>query len=862
MLRRVWTSILVKQLMFAAAIVVGGLSPSASDAASLPPEALAEYNRMSTAEKKRLAEQYGVDAVLDAPGAGLDTRVDEQATEGIGRMGQPIQQVERGEMTSYEFSEELDLLVREEDDDLLGLQDIDAKAEIPLKRFGHDFFNRDEEFYEAVDTLPVLDGYLLGPGDTLEVLLFGKEQMQRSLEIDRDGKILFPRLGSIAVSGLSFNEAKDLIVQRVGEQMIGTEAVVSMGRLRSINVFIAGEVALPGNYSVSALATVTQALYKARGTTSIGSYRNIEVRRGKEVVAKFDLYDLLINGDALNDIRLISGDLIFVPVAEAQASISGAIRRPAIYELKAGDDLKSLITMAGGIESRGYLRQTMILRSKPGMSLPEAIQVDISSSEDLSTEVIDGDVIKINRVKDEVVNAVMLRGAVAREGQYAWRPGLRVVDLLSDFDADLTQTADPSIALLVRRTGRGLKIEALPVQLAKAIEQPTSEANLELAPKDELVVLGLAYADPNRRMRLVGEIVDRIAAQAGTPAETRLVRVDGEVRLPGTYPLFEGGTAADLIALAGGLEASAYLERVEITRLNVDAEGQASFAPLNVNMREQLALGAEGEKLQPRDQLIVRRIPNWSYGEEIILSGKVKLPGSYPISTGETIRSVVERAGGLEKEAFLEGAVLIKVEAQEREREQLRTLIRDYKRKQLVKRQTREAESLTGNAAEDGLQVQALEELLEEDFGGRVVIDLPRIIAGDAAADIVLQSGDSLYIPPFSNTVSVLGEVRQPGTHQYRESMVAMDYIAAAAGTTQRSRLKDGYLIRANGGVEPLITRRSLLRFNRDNSYGVRPGDTIVIPVNEDYLPALARYREVTSVIFQSMASIFPLLRL
>jgi protein involved in polysaccharide export with SLBB domain len=535
----------------------------------------------------------------------------------------------------------------------------------------------------------------------------------------------------------------------------------------------------------------------------------------------------------------------------------------------------------------------------------------------LATSVLDGDFLEVGRVKEDIRRQVLLRGAVARPGGYAWKEGLRVSDLLTSVDDDLLNETDLNTGLVVRRTGSGLEVEVLGLNLLEAIGKPGTVKDLLLQAQDEVLVFSLPYfndsykalrenlddnlagggkkestnlieggeilrpemnkedaftqlavnkeseeEEKEDRQDLIEEVVFRIQAQSRTPSETNLVTVAGDVRLPGTYPLLQSRDVSELIELAGGFEASAYLDRAEVTRLSFDADGTANLYTIAIPLARILN-GTSEFSLEPRDQIQIRRIPNWSYGDMVSLAGAVVSPGEYPIAPGETLSSILDRAGGLNQVAFAEGAILIKTSAKKREQEQVRKLVATIQRNEISRNRTRENEdNLYNNQTEVTSREELIELLLDDNVGGRVVIDLPAILVGDEGADIALQAGDSLFVPEFSNTVSVIGEVREPGTFRFQESRTVNDYVEYAAGASTRGLAKEIYIVRANGGVERLGGGIKLFKFDSTRDLGVRPGDTIVVPVNEDYQPTLTKYREVSTVVFNSIASLFPLFRL
>jgi protein involved in polysaccharide export with SLBB domain len=588
-----------------------------------------------------------------------------------------------------------------------------------------------------------------------------------------------------------------------------------------------------------------------------------------------------------------------------------------LYETLPSDTVKKLLQMAGGISAQGYRRSASISRYAVGKAYRSRVHLNLEDEADLSKKLFDGDFLEIDRVKEEIRSQVLLRGSVARPGGYAWREGLRISDIVSDIDDDLLDETDVNTGLVIRRSGIGLEVDVLGLNLLQAINQPGSTGDLALQAQDEVLIFSLPYfndsynelrgdredsadvatkgeddqfigqnglrmqgfdgdsfvagdqakeeregEEKEDRQDLVEEVVFRLQAQAKTPSETNLVAVAGDVRLPGTYPLLEGGEIAELIELAGGFEASAYLDRAEVTRLEFEANGTAKLTTIVIPLAEILE-GVSNFKLEPRDQIQIRRIPNWSYGDMVELTGAIVSPGEYPIAPGETLSSILSRAGGLNRVAFPEGAILVKTSAKKREQEQVRKLVASFQRNEISRRRTRENEASNSVApAEISSREELFELLLDDEVGGRVVIDLSAILAGDSSADIELQAGDSLFVPEFSNTVSVIGEVREPGTFSFQEGRSISDYIEYAAGASTRALVKETYVVRANGGVQKLGGERKLFKFDSTRDRGVRPGDTIVIPVNEDYQPSLTKYREVSTVVFNSLASLFPLFRL
>lgn len=865
---------------------------------SVPPEMLNELKKMSPAQQAELAEQYG----FELPGADMSAAPDSSS---VGLPGQELLLDPRVQQRIAE--EEAQRLLADEE------SEIEDKDSV-LSRFGAELFDTEISTFAPVDDMPAPDGYLIGPGDILNLYLYGSEELDVALPVNREGQLILPRFGPISVVGLTFEEVKEIIEAKVASQMVATKAVVSLGKLRAISVFLSGDVVYPGSYSVSGLSTVMQVLYAGGGVSDIGSLRDIQVKRRGEVVARLDVYDILLNGDNSGDVRLAAGDTVFVPPAERLVTIDGEVKRPAIYEVLERESIGDLLRMSGGVSAAGYAKAASVERRLPGRSSLTRVQINLENASDLEQGMFDGDRLTVQSIKEEIYGQVILRGAVARPGGYQWFDGQRISDLIGNLDEDLLVESDLSSGLVVRRTGIGLEIEAIALKVGDALQNPGGESDLVLEEKDEILIFALPYLndsyqalveaaeerssqeedrdlpekaiqftpdgelvfsrgefvfsreeedeeEPRKyddRADLIEEVVFRLEAQARSPASTKIVNISGDVRLPGRYPLIENLGLEGLISLAGGFERSAYLEDVEITRVSFEPQGGAKTGSFKMDLKSEQA---SSFKLQPLDQVRVARIPNWSYGSKVELAGLIAFPGEYAITPGETLASVMSRAGGTTENAFPEGAVLVKVEAKKREKAQLERLISAIRRDIVNQSLTREREEGAASTSPD-VELDLLDNLLVENTLGRVVIDLPAIMAGDADADIQLEDGDRLFVPAFNNTITVIGEVRQPGTFRFDPARTVADYLQFAAGTTVRADSKETYVVRADGRVQRVAVRKSLLSFSPSDAGKLSPGDSIIVPVNEEYQPSLARYREVSTVVFQSIASLYPLFRL
>ena len=613
----------------------------------------------------------------------------------------------------------------------------------------------------------------------------------------------FPKLGSIALSGLTFEDARDLINTRVEQQLIGVDVIVTMGRLRAINVFMAGEVSVPGAYSVSAMTTVTQALFQAGGVTEIGSLRNIQVRRAGEVVVNFDTYDLLMRGVVSDDIRLQSGDVVFVPPYEGVIDLEGELKRPMVYELVGGETLGDVLSMAGSFTRHAYPSLSILTRQSDSLGLPQASTVDLSDKTQLLLAARDGDTLFVPKVGNLVANSVVMKGAVTRPGSYGWVPGMRVSDLISDARRDLLRDADLTLGMIVRQKNALLDIEVVAFDLAEVIASPSTEADPLLQEFDEVLVFSLVTSDLNEavanrsRQELLVPVIEKLFSQARQGEPVRAVSVSGAVRSPGTYPLIEGATIKTLIDAAGGLTDSAFLQSAELRRLTEQSDGQivASYRDVDLNY------GRSDSQiiLESRDHVTIREIPDWSPTDSVVVEGEVKFPGEYRIRKGETLSDVIARAGGFNDNASPESAIFTRESIAALEAERASQFAREIETTFATRLLTEE--TTTQGMAEISQIVSSLESVRG---GGRLLIDLPAAMSGDMDADLEVEDGDRLVIPVLSNTVSVVGEVKRAGTHSFQNELALDDYIDLSAGTTRRADDKGIYIVKANGSVVTL----------------------------------------------------------
>lgn len=898
-------SLLLRRLTVLVFTFISMASISAA-AAGLTKQQIDAFKKLPPAQQRALAKQYGVDPKML-----------------------------QGNRTSSEqkFVENDYILPREAEQEQLEPFDFDQRFEPQkkeLKRFGLDLFAGMPTTFEQLSSVPVPADYIVGPGDSFKVVLYGKDNSEYDISVNRDGAIVLPELPPMTVVGMSFKEVKEAISAQVQGKMIGVKASVSMGDLRSIRIFVLGESFKPGAYSISSLSTITHALIASGGVSDIGSLRNIQLKRAGKVVAELDLYDLLIRGDNRNDLVLQANDVVFIPASGDLVSVTGQVRREAIFEMKHGETYQDLIRMAGGFVSTAYPNHTLIERFSGG-SLRTLINLDLADASQLQLAPVNGDKITVPAVSDQYKEAISLIGAVVRPGKLQWRDRMSISDVLKSVHGDLLSVADLEYALVVREINSKGDIEVLQFSPAQAIEHKEANHNLTLQPRDKIVVFSrfetiaaenrmldkFAYTEneinerqQNRlweqyqqqkfmdyvgaekdqgkskdelnkmefdsankslmdltaesgsmaqteedfslfsRARLLAPIILQLKEQAGVTNPVKLVEIDGKVKYPGVYPLPKGGRIDGLLTAAGGVLESAFLQRAEITRLITDDNG-TSIQHLHSNLSKAFSRhdSKDNIELKSKDRLNILERPNWQENITVTLAGEVKFPGVYTIRRGEALSSVIERAGGFTEFSAPDAAIFSRASLRVKERQHLNKLAEDLKRSIAAKSfQTNSTDVSMTSYAETK---QLLNDLTQVQAVGRLVIDLEKVL--DKTADIQLENGDYLHVPPLIQSVNVIGEVNVSTAHMYDPQISVMEYITKSGGFKQRADEERIYIIKADGSV---VIPKQNSWFAVEMNVSLESGDTIVVPLDAEHMDNLTLWSSATQVIYQLSVAI------
>ena len=752
-----------------------------------------------------------------------------------------------------------------------------------LLPFGYGLFAGQPLSLAPLDDLPVPDNYVLGPGDEIEVRIYGKKEANYQLVINREGSIDLPELGPFNARGLTYQQLKQELSDLIKRRMIGVDVTVSLGRLKTMQVFVLGEAHAPGSYVVSSLSTVTQALKAAGGVAKLGSLRDIQVKRNNQIIKRIDLYDLLITGNTRSNISLQQGDVVFIPVKKKTVAVHGLVKRPAIYELLDDTAIDRVIALAGGL---GIGASSLVKVERLNRNGRKVFEIDLQSRADRNRFALqNGDEISVAKLTDFYRQAIQLTGAVAQPGAYPWRQGMTVSDILHSVELHLNKDADLKSALIVREIGHEYQIKVIHFNLFAAMSNRKSGVDILLQPRDQILILnkdtGIAEkhgkhgqlsiqiddkevrdkleisglddksrqvsSAENLRAKLLKPIIAQLKAQAGFDSAVQIVDIRGAVKYPGVYPLFENADLKTLLELAGGLNEASYLQGAELARfVESDSESALEYQTLDI------AAVMRGEpqaniRLHSKDRLHIFTRPEWREDLQITLTGEVRFPGTYNFNRGETLRQVIQRAGGLTRFAYPQGAVFARESLRKIELQQLDFLHKQLKAEVsgLAFRRQNTMSPLQSHDMQSALDT--VEQLGSVEAMGRMSINLERILAQDSAGDINLEHQDSLHIPPLRQVISVFGHVQFPASHVYDARKTVDDYIEFSGGPKKQADADRVYVIRANGSV--FLPNRSYW-FNRDKGR-LLPGDTIIMPLDTDYLDGLTAWTSATQIMYQ-----------
>ena len=610
-------------ILFTLVSVVFIASVSVEVTAQVSQAQIDQFQKLPVAQQQALAKSMGID--LTQIKGQISSVTSEQPEQNTNSINYP-----RG--TQFD-SQGNQIIEREQPEDD---EDFDEVKE--LAPFGYDVFANAPQTFAPTMDIAIPTDYMVAPGDRISVQIFGKEVNELELEVNREGQVVFPKYGPFTVAGLSFSETKQLLSAKIKERIIGVDVVIGIASLRSMRIFVLGDAYKPGQYTLSSLSSITHAIFAAGGISDIGSLRNIQLKRAGKTIKTLDLYDLLIHGDSSGDVLLQSGDVVFINSVGKTVSIDGEVRRPAIYELKEGDDFSDVTTMAGGLLPSAYAKSTIVERYNQN-NLRSVINLDFTNPKHMARKVEGGDNIRVLKAADMFSKSVTLIGAITRPGKYQWYKAQRVTDLLPEVNSHLLANADLNYSLIIREIDITRNIEVLQFSLAKAISSPESDDNIQLQANDKLLIFS--------QVEKLSENSIGLDALAFTQEELFIQEQKLAKKKFKTKQFWlEYGDQDKLSELDEEENDAAELINQSIEQMS---GGQVKEV---VDIKE-LALFSRQRLLLPIIQKLKRQGAAGQPIQLVEIDGAVKFPGVYPLAVNGRIDDLVAAAGGLDESAYL-----------------------------------------------------------------------------------------------------------------------------------------------------------------------------------------------------------------
>jgi protein involved in polysaccharide export with SLBB domain len=780
--------------------------------------------------------------------------------------------------------------------------------------------------------LPSGPDYVVGPGDGLAIDLWGSVSQRFQRTVDREGRISIPESGPLLVSGKTLGDIQLTLQQVLRNQFRNVSTNVSLSRLRTVRVYVVGEVVEPGVYDISSLSSALNALVAAGGVTEHGSLRAIKHYRGKELIEVVDAYDLLLRGVRFDQKRFESGDSLLVPSVGAQVRIEGMVRRPAIYEIRDRVTLEEALDLAGGILPAAALKHVEVerlvaheTRTMMSLDLSDSPNQSDTPSQLTTFRVQDGDRIHIFPIAPYNDKAIYLQGHVLRPGRYSYKPGMSISDLITSY-SDLLPEPAGKYAEIIRLNPPDFRPTVESFDLASALGNPANAP--KLFPLDTVRIFSKYDFEPAPEVSVDGEV--RTPGQFTTSGQARLrdaiylaggvspeaamdsaqvfrtatdgtktvlsvnlaevlagnrtdnillaphdriivhrnitavdpqsVYVKGDVAKPGRYPLTSDMNVQDLVRVAGGLKPSAYLESAVLTHQSEKQTTAISSASTVIDLSAAMAGHSEADgKLHNGDVLTIRQNPNWNdLGASVTLRGEVQHPGTYGIAPGESLASVMEKAGGFTPQAYTYGVVLTRREVRDLEMKSHQELV------SRVKEEETQLKALPENDADQkNLKLTAIAQTettltqLQTNLPvGRVVIHASpdeKLFQRSAQAT-PLRNGDVIVVPKKPNYIVVQGQVFNPTAVGFVAGRSANWYLGQAGGLTQLADKKAAFVIRADGSVLAAKNNSSSVWSGNPLDSALMPGDLIVVPEraarigSRNWIPLIQSAQVATSV--------------
>jgi protein involved in polysaccharide export with SLBB domain len=730
-----------------------------------------------------------------------------------------------------------------------------------LAIFGQNLFRAVPSTFAPVDNVPVSADYVIGPGDEIQIRAWGQIDVDFNAMVDREGAISVPKVGVISVAGVKASDLPAYLKTVFGRTFRNFQLTATLGRLRSIQVYVVGQAKRPGTYTVSSLSTLVTAVFAAGGPSTKGSMRSIQLKRGNRVVADFDLYDLIASGDKSKDAPLLPGDVIYIPPIGPQVAVTGSVKIPAVYELKQNTVLFDLFRWTGGLATTAAGQKATVERIEDHKARTvDEFALDMGG---LSRQIRDGDLVTVYSVVPRFDNAVTLRGNVAQPGRFPWREGMRVRDLIPDREALLSRDYWTKRNQVVGLDNSVASI--LTQQSATGTRLTIDDLNQRRKPQGEL---DATVGDTIRRVQTESEAAKFLdptqassAAQAQSAAQVTLTaaqtlqdqRKDELARLE--------AAKADALRLVNQIKPSqrevnwdyAVVERINRNDLTT------SLIPFNL---AKAVIDGDPEQnvlLQPGDIVTVLskedvKVPVSKQTQYVRLEGEFGSSGIHQILPGETLRQLVARVGGLAPNAYLFGAQFTRESTRLSQEKTLSEALYRLE-KDMQRFNTLRAQNVTSPEDAASLQQQAanqqnlLTRLRQIKPIGRIVLELPEQAKADDLPDMPLEDGDRFIVPPPPSMVSVVGSVFGESSFVYKPDKRVADYLTQAGGVTKSADQGSIYVLRADGSVK---SKRQEGWFTASlEGSRLMPGDSIVVPEELDRTTVTRALKDISQIFYQ-----------
>lgn len=750
---------------------------------------------------------------------------------------------------------------------ILQLQELMAIRSAPLERiefqdyvqqaigrdlpiFGSELFRQIPSTFAPVDNIPVTQDYVIGPGDEIVVQAWGQIDVDFAGIVDRNGTISIPKLGNLNVAGIKYQDLTGFLKASFGKNFRNFELTATLGRLRSIQIFVVGQARRPGTYTISSLSSLVTALFAVGGPSSRGSMRNIQLKRGNRIVTELDLYDLLVSGDKSRDAQLLPGDVIYIPPIGNLVAVTGSVNVPAIYELKAGAALGDVLRWAGGMTATAQGQRVSVERIDNHTARKvEDFPLDVSG---LAQPLMDGDLVTVFSIGPRFENAITLRGSVAQPRRFPWRDGLRVKDIIPEREALLSREY-----WLKRNQNVGI-----------------AENISNILGQQDLVGARLSISDLNQKT------VDPDQNEATIAESMRRLQIGTEVAK--FTDLKQAVVAGQLSRLAESVKndparlESARLEALKLINqirpphkeLNWDyalverfnrSDLSTSLIPFNLEKAVVQGDDANNILLQPGDVITIFskddiQVSSNRQTKYIRLEGEFSSSGIYQIQPGETLRQLIKRVGGLSFNAYLFGSEFARestrIQQQKNLDEALNRLERDIQRFSVSR-----AQSITSGEDAGTLQAQAeaakslVTRMRQVRPTGRIVLAIAEDARAKDLPDLPLEDGDRFFVPSPPSMVNVFGAVYNENSFVYRPTNRVVDYLDQAGGPTKDADKSSIYILRADGSV--LSRRQGGWLFSNLDSARLMPGDSVVVPEELDKTSIMRNLKDISQILYQ-----------